>query len=207
MDINKEINRGLNSDAVPVKIIKKGKTGSGKFPSVIVIVVVVAGLAVWGGTMLGKHSAKQEFLESAPELADTLGSDNGLAEAGKKFAQYKAVANSVYPELKPEDQLLAVEGFIKSISGNTVQLDMIDPEDRLPHLDGTPYNRQVRTVTVTSATKFTLIDSRKIDANGNVLRSAIKLSDLKTGDYILVRAGSNIRNAIDFTATEVETAK
>jgi len=105
---------------------------------------------------------------------------------------------------KPAADLRSLTGTVKNIYGAEITLDVNDPDDYLPHLDGTARAVETRTVSVSSETQIVLIDTRQIDSNGNAKRTPLQLSSVKNGDRITVFATENIRDAQQFDAVRIE---
>lgn len=108
---------------------------------------------------------------------------------------------------KPPEDIRSFAGTIKAIYGATINLEIDDPDDYLPHTDGTRRRTEVRFASVTSNTKIIRIDATKLDAQGNQIKTDIKFSDLKVGDAITVRSDTNIRAAKKFDVTSIEVVK
>ena len=100
---------------------------------------------------------------------------------------------------KPTEVRL-VSGTVLAVSGATIQLDILDPADYLPHPDGSPRNRVVRFAVVTKNTKFMRIHER------TGVTSPLKFSELAPGDLVTVRSEGNILSATEFEAAEVRLA-
>lgn len=108
---------------------------------------------------------------------------------------------------KPPEDIRSFAGKILAIYGATINLEIDAPDDYLPHTDGTKRRTEVRFASVTSNTKIIRIDAAKLDAQGNQIKTNIKFSDLKIGDYITARSDTNIRAARKFDVTQIEMVK
>jgi hypothetical protein len=160
---------------------------SGKQVVTIAALVIMFAAGVFVGLGLGRRQG------------ETL----GAAAAEKKL---QPLIDLAFP--KPPAVIKSFGGTIKDIFGAKITLEIRDPDDYLPHLDGTQPKKELRSVLVASNTKITLVDYTKKDAQGNSpLQMALKLSDLKVGDQINVRSDQNIRDAKEFIATEIELIK
>jgi hypothetical protein len=147
---------------------------SGKQVVTIAALVIMFAAGVFVGLGLGRRQG------------ETL----GAAAAEKKL---QPLIDLAFP--KPPAVIKSFGGTIKDIFGAKITLEIRDPDDYLPHTDGTQ-------------PKITLVDYTKKDAQGNSpLQMALKLSDLKAGDQINVRSDQNIRDAKEFIATEIELIK
>jgi hypothetical protein len=147
-------------------------------------------LLIIGAYFLGYRAGTQKIIK-----------DNKNAEV-----QYlKSLVDIAFPP--PPQEFYSLSGTVKGIYGATINLEIDDPDDYLPHPDGSPRRKQVRFANISSQTKYTLIDFSRLDKNGNPARSSLKLNDIKVGDVITVRSNENIRAAEKFDVTEVELFK
>ena len=162
-----------------------------KTKNIVLVIVVIALLALvlTLGLSLGK---KQAVKESGAEKEETI-------------EKLKSLVDLACP--KPPSEIKTFSGTIKGIYGATIDLEIIDPEDYLPHTDGTPQRKEVRFANVSSATTFTFNDYTTPDGRENPTITTIELSDLKIGDKISVRSDQNIRDAEKFDVTRVELVK
>lgn len=117
-------------------------------------------------------------------------------------ARLKPVVDLAFPP--PPDEMYALTGVVKSIYGTSITLEIDDPDDYLPHADGSPRRKQTRTVSVSSATTFSDVNFRSLDREGNPVRTSFAFTDLQPGNTISVRSASNIRRAESFDAISVE---
>ncbi len=120
-------------------------------------------------------------------------------------ARFRYLVDRAYPP--PPAEMKSLSGIIKGIYGATIDLEVIDPDDYLPHPDGSPQRREVRFATVTSATQFILKDYTKPDTRGNPKVSSFSLSKLKVGDAVTVKSDQNIRNEKKFDIVAVELVR
>jgi hypothetical protein len=130
------------------------------------------------------------------------GESTGESAAEQKYAP---VVDSVFP--KPPDELTTLSGTVTNLYGATIELSVYDPNDYLPHADGSPRQSQTRTANVTGTTTYTLTDFGNLDRQGNPTRTTIAFKDLKVGDTVTVESGSNIKDAQSFDVTAVEVVK
>ena len=126
--------------------------------------------------------------------------------AARVEGELRPLVDRAFPPPPPE--IANFGGTIKDIYGAKITLEIIDPDDYLPHADGTPQRRENRYVLVSADTKITLVDYAKRDAAGvSPLISSLKLSDLKVDDVVSVRSDKNIRDLQEFDATTIELVK
>jgi hypothetical protein len=152
-----------------------------KFIVIVIVIIAIVAAFYFGRSVEQKQ--KQEIIET----------------------KLQPLVDLTFP--KPPSEIFALTGKVKSVFGATVELEVQDPDDYLPHTDGSPYKTQTRFANITSQTKITLVDLKKIDSQGNPLKTPIKLSDLKPGDVITVQSNQNIRNEKKFDVTAIELAK
>ena len=150
--------------------------------TVAVIVLVVFGLGFYTGQTNGKKQ--------------------GAVQAENK---YKALIDIAFPP--PPAEMTSLSGVVSGVYGATINVEITDPNDYLPHVDGTSQKKQVRYASITSATKIISINHAKLDAQGNPEIKTIRLSDIKIGDTITVRSDQNIKNAQKFDVSQVELIK
>jgi hypothetical protein len=123
--------------------------------------------------------------------------------AAQTRAKLQPIIDMAFPQ--PPQVLNSAGGVIKDIFGSKINLEINDPDDYLPHPDGSPRKKLMRSVLVSAATKITLVDYTKRDKRGNnPLVAAYRLADLKAGDTVNVKTSENIRNAQEFIANAIE---
>jgi hypothetical protein len=127
------------------------------------------------------------------------GQKAGTAQAEMK---YKPLVDSAFPP--PPPSIGAVSGVVKNVYGGAVTLEINDPNDYLPHLDGTPVKKLTVTAEVYASTKLNSVDYSKTDKKGDFEVAEIKLDDLKVGSAVRVLSSSNIKDADKFDATEID---
>lgn len=113
--------------------------------------------------------------------------------------------NNAYP--RPADDIRFLDGIVKSVSGSKIDLEIDNIDDYIPHLDGTSRLKDTRYVVVSDKTKITLVDLGNFTSSGQPQRTAIKLSDVKSGMSATVRSATNVRNLKTFDATDIEVIK
>lgn len=131
-----------------------------------------------------------------------VGMEKGKAVENEKLG---GLVDLVFP--KPPEKISSVSGMVTAIEGTSFTLETGDPDDYLPHTDGTPQKKINREVRILPDTKILLIDSTKIDAQGNPSITNMSASEIKTGDALTVRTGANIRTESSFDATQIEIVK
>lgn len=152
----------------------------------VLLIILIAVTAVAFGFYLGQKK----------------GTTTGAIETETKL---QPLVDLAFP--KPPDDIRNFSGMIKGIYGATINLEINSPEDYLPHVDGTPRKKETRFASLTSKTKIVLIDSAKLDAQGNPKITDLKLADLKAGDTITVRSEQNIKDAKKFDVTKIEMVR
>ncbi|MFA6407621.1 MAG: hypothetical protein WCV80_02875 [Candidatus Paceibacterota bacterium] len=135
-------------------------------------------------------------------IGDRKGTKQGVTVAEEKLLP---IVEKIYP--KPAEIIKRASVSITKILGATLTVEMNDPEDYIPHTDGTPKKKISRYVTVTGSTKIIQVNPAKRDAQGKPQTTVIKLSDLKVGDIVLVSTEENIRTTQLFDATQIELVK
>lgn len=160
-----------------------------KFFVILFIAIIAAAVGV-----LGFYFGKQQGTKEGKQEVQT-----------KVVEKLQSLVELAFP--KPPDDIRSFSGTIKGIYGATINLEISDPDDYLPHTDGSPRAKEIRFASLFSSTKIYLIDTTKLDAQGNPQRTELKLSDLKIGDAVTVRSNQNIRNAKKFDVTKIELVK
>ncbi|TSA46101.1 hypothetical protein D4R51_00700 [bacterium] len=125
----------------------------------------------------------------------------GGKQAGRVDAekQLLPIVNLAFP--KPSDDMRSMTGTVMGIFGATINLQIDDPADYLPHLDGSPRAVQTRFANVTPDTKYVFV------INGKIKSTPSSVSDVKKGDIITVRSNDNIRDAETFDVFEVDLVR
>jgi len=149
------------------------------FLSVIVVCLVLIGIGFYIGNQKG--------------------SEQGATAIEEK---YKPLLERSYP--KPPEVLNSIKGVVKKIAGGTIQMEVNDPEDYLPHADNSPRKTLTRFATVLPSTALVTID---YTSGTDVKTSPLTLSALKGGMTIFVSTEANIRTSATFDATKIELVK
>lgn len=126
----------------------------------------------------------------------------GMTTQNNTVAKLQPLVDLAYPQ--PPQDMRSVTGVIENIYGATIMLQIDDPNDYLPHLDGSLRAKLTVSANTSSQTNYVSIDPTKFDKQGNATVTALKLSDLKQGNVVTVRSNQNIRNASSFDASEVQ---
>ena len=113
-----------------------------------------------------------------------LGSDKGEKVATQKL---EPVINQVFP--KPANDIRNASGVVKNITGNNIEIEIPDPNDYIPHADGSPIKRISLIGTADGTTKISIV----VLSNG-FSQSPATISDLKVGDSVGFGASENIRD-------------
>jgi len=149
------------------------------FLSVIVVCLILIGIGFYAGNRKG--------------------SEQGATAAEEK---YKPLIERSYP--KPPEVLNSIKGVVKKIAGGTIQMEVNDPEDYLPHADNSPRKTLTRFATVLPSTTLVTID---YSSGANAKTSPLALSSLKEGMTIFATTQANIRTSATFDATKIELVK
>lgn len=110
-----------------------------------------------------------------------------------------SVINSVFP--KPPDVIKNTSGVVKGIYGALLSVEMANPDDYIPHADGSPAQKVSVGLNVNSQTLI------RIAGSGGSITTPIKLSDIKVGDLIHFWSNSNIRGAKQVDVTLIQVAR
>ncbi len=148
--------------------------------TILIVVVLVFGAAL--GFFLGMRTGKNS-------------ADDNLEK----------VVGLIFP--KPAEEIYSLTGKLLAVNGATLSIEVRDPNDYLPHVDGSEPAKETRYASLLTDTKITLIDIGKLDTSGNPEKSNIKANDLQTGSTVTVRSNANIKDAKKFDVTEVEVVK
>lgn len=105
---------------------------------------------------------------------------------------------------KPPAELFELTGTVTGIYGATVHLEVVNPDDYLPHLDGSAPQTSTRYASLAKTTKVVRIDLTKRDARGNPTITTLDRAVLKVGDRITVKSATNIRDAETFDTIGVQ---
>lgn len=113
---------------------------------------------------------------------------------------------SQYSQLIPEPpkEVYKLSGTVRAVYGGTIDFEIEDPDDYLPHPDGTPRKKQVRFVFISSDTLIERTDYSHTTPQGLPTTTKLSSSDLKVGDVITVHSTHNIRDTKQFDATKIQ---
>lgn len=120
-------------------------------------------------------------------------------------AKYKPIVNVAFPA--PPTVMNKISGTVESVDQNAITLMVNDPNDYLPHLDGSPRATVTKKAIVTPNTTYLLVDYAKLDKNGAATLTNISLSDIKPGDTVTVTSDQNIRTDQTFGVNSVQVSK
>lgn len=138
-------------------------------------------------------------------VGGALGFFIGRSMGNNEVAKLQPLVNLAYP--KPPEDIRSMTGTVQGIYGATIMLQLDDPNDYLPHVDGSPRQKLSVSANTSSQTKFVSIDYQKLDSRGNPTVADISLSDLKSQNVVTVRSNQNIRNASQFDVSEVQLVR
>lgn len=129
----------------------------------------------------------------------------GSQRSATEVAELRPLVDLAFP--KPPEEMMSLSGTVKAVYGASLVLTVSDPDDYLPHLDGSPRRMEERTANVSAATKYSLIDYTKLDRAGSPTVKSFTLADLKAGDVVTVRSEGNIRDENVFDATAIDLVR
>ncbi|MDI6821147.1 MAG: hypothetical protein QMD65_03155 [Patescibacteria group bacterium] len=132
-------------------------------------------------------------------LSFYLGRGKGLKEGADAAKQkLEPLVESIYP--KPQAEIKALNGVIKGITDSILGVEVNDPNDYLPHIDGSPIRTQIRTVKIGAKTQIIGVTDDSQTLN-------LSFSDLKVDDRVTVTSEQNIKDAKEFYAIKIEVAR
>jgi hypothetical protein len=147
----------------------------------VIIIVIAVGVA---GYFAGASIGKQKGIEQTE-------------------SNLMPIIDMAFPP--PPEMLTSTGGTVTGVENGVISLEITDPEDYLPHPDGTPKNKIVRYVEATPETEIIYTDFSSPDPEtGLPSEIAIEISEIEEGDRISVRTEENIREQENITATRIE---
>lgn len=110
------------------------------------------------------------------------------ANQGEKATTQKLepIINQVFP--KPAGDIRNASGVVKNIKGRTVEMEILDPSDYIPHADGSPMKKITLIGITNNVTKISVVEL----SNGFKQKPAT-LADLKVGDSIGFGTSENLQ--------------
>ena len=132
-------------------------------------------------------------------LGGYFGKNIGYEEARSEFGSLLDIA---YPP--PPAVAYRLSGDVGSVVGGTIGLNVDDPDDYLPHPDGSPRVTQLRQVGVRVGTELVLLDYLNPNESGSPMERVLELSEIQAGDRLIVESEENIRDEENFVATRIE---
>ncbi len=114
--------------------------------------------------------------------------------------QYRSIVNAVYPQ--PAQYIGNMSGTVKGVFGALLSVEVNDPEDYLPHTDGTPAKKMNVGVNITKDTSIVVVS---MSAGGTQKQGA--MSDIKVGNTVNFWSSQNIRGAKQVDATIVQVIR
>jgi hypothetical protein len=136
-------------------------------------------------------------------LAATYISQKGESEK-KRAADIQQAIEKQAREYPIPAVVKTVSGIVKGVYGATIHLEIDDPQDIIPHTDGTPRRKLLVFASLLSDTRVLLVDLKHLDARGNPNESALDVSGIREGDSITVTTNSNIVESQRFDVSRVE---
>lgn len=111
----------------------------------------------------------------------------GMNRAEKAVTQkFEPIINQVFP--KPASDIRNASGVVKTIKGRIVEIEISDPNDYIPHADGSPIKKIVLNGVINDATKVSIIEL----SNGFKQKPAA-IADLKIGDSVGFGTSENLQ--------------
>jgi len=102
----------------------------------------------------------------------------GANKAEKAATQkFEPIINQVFP--KPASDIRNASGVVKNIKGRIVEIEISDPNDYIPHADGSPIKKIILNGITSNTTKVSIVEL----SNG-FKQNPAAISDLKIGDSI-----------------------
>jgi len=117
----------------------------------------------------------------------------GTQKGEQKADELTPLVEMAFP--KPAEVINVINGTVTAVYGATLAIEIENPEDYLPHADGSLRATSTRQATMTPNTVIT-IDSVSGSAAGTS-------ADIKVGSAITVRTDANIRTTDKFDAIEI----
>jgi len=128
-----------------------------------------------------------------------VGDARGGAMVEEKYAPLIDLAYPPVPSV-----LHSLTGTVQQLYGASFALTIPDPNDYLPHLDGSARRTGLRMVNVSANTAFREIDQSALIRGGEPITTSFLFGGLRTGDTVTVQSAENIRDARTIEATVVE---
>lgn len=132
-------------------------------------------------------------------LGFSVGRQQGISQSEKELIPLVDLA---YPG--PPDKIYSFRGIVQGIYGADIKLEINDPDDYLPHLDGSPRRKEIRTARTSFATEFIMTE---LDQFSDPIITSISLADIKVGDKIRVGSDQNIKDLQKFDAARITVTK
>ncbi len=149
---------------------------------VIVVAIVVFAIGFWVGNGFGLRAGTAAGAQTAA-------------------AQYQSLLNLAFPA--PAAVLTRARAQITGIRGSVLTVSMADPNDYLPNTSGAPSAQVTKTVTVGPNTQILRLNYSQMSSAGLPAQTPLQVSDLKTGDIVVVTTDANIRSSNAFVANQI----
>jgi hypothetical protein len=135
-------------------------------------------------------------------FGNVVGNRAGFTKARVEDA---AILDLAFPP--PAQELKSLSGTISNVTGGTMTIMVNDPDDYLPHVDGSARDTERRYADAGSKTEFVLIDYTIREASGDPVTTVLSIADFVAGDVVTVRSNDNIRDAERFYVYRVEKVR
>ena len=147
---------------------------------VLIVLLVVIALAI--GIFIGQQQGKKK-------TEDRLG----------------ALIDRAYP--RPPMEMYSIGGIVVDSYGAELKIEVIDPDDYLPHTDGTLQQTELRSAVISSKTEVARINYTKPEPDGDPTITEIPYDMVQIGDEVIVYSNENVRDANRFDATRIEVVE
>ncbi len=149
--------------------------------TLIIIIVIAVGVA---GYFTGASIGKQKGIEQTE-------------------SNLMPIVDMAFPP--PPEIINSAGGTVLGIQGATIKMEMTDPDDYLPHPDGTPKKKITRFANVGSNTEIIRVDYASPNpSTGEPERTVLELSDINENDAVRITTEDNIREEESVDVTKVE---
>lgn len=137
-------------------------------------------------------------------LGYLLGAQAGRDAAAEEREKAEELQKSLNVFVPPLPEVVnVVSGKITAVNGESFALEIPSFTDRYPHPD-TPPATETKTIKTTGDTKITEMSfDPKTFKDGLPKQTALKFSDLKTGDFVTVTVSENARAVQNLTAVNI----
>ncbi len=119
--------------------------------------------------------------------------------------KYISLINAAFPA--PSGTAYNLQGTVQSVYGATIAFTVNDPQDYLPHMDGSARATQTRNANTNPNTKYFAVDNARLNKDGSPTVTPSSLADIKPGAIVMVKSDQNIFSASSFDVSEVDLLK